>query len=166
MNTPRSDFFALAIPVTDLELSTRFYRDALGFEVGATRSPNEGKSGFVGRFMSKGGLVIELLEFENTNRVWKKAFDPDEKMRINDSVEPCDQIGIVSHIVLDCKNSAVEEAVVVANGGSVAMRESVEMTGGMGTISFVFVRDPDGLWIELANFPNTKVRNEYAGLSG
>jgi catechol 2,3-dioxygenase-like lactoylglutathione lyase family enzyme len=160
-----SQFFCCVIMVSDLERSTRFYRDGLGFKVGKERSPNGGAMGVTGRFMKKDGLLIELVAFEKP-LVFDgsvKMVDSDAAMPTNTSVQPCDQLGMVSHVVFDCVDTSVEEAAILANGGTVGQRASVQLPDGIGTMNFVFVRDPDGLWLELLHFENEQVRNRYVG---
>jgi catechol 2,3-dioxygenase-like lactoylglutathione lyase family enzyme len=151
MTAPRSFFGVMAITVANLDRSTRFYRDALGFTERNTTSPGGGSFGVTARFLEKDGVVLEIVEFASP--------PPSEN-----SLQPMGRMGILSHLAFNVGSLAETEAAIVASGGAVVepTRLSMELSG-FGPVEIVYARDPDGIWIELISVDEA-TRRRYVGL--
>ena len=152
MSAPHAIFGCVAILVTDLERSTRFYCDALGFTQRATTRPNGGASGVTARFVEKNGTVIELVELASPP-------PPDQ------STQPMSRTGMLSHLAFNVADLAATEAAVTANGGTVleGSRAAMQLEG-LGPVEILYARDPDGIWIELLSVDEA-ARLRYGGLA-
>ncbi len=152
MTAPHTIFGCVAILVSDLERSTRFYCDALGFAERATTRPNGGASGVTARFVEKNGTVIELVELASPP-------PPDQSDR------PMSRTGILSHLAFNVADLAQVAVAVVAKGGQILdqTRASLDLAG-LGPVEIVYARDPDGIWIELLSVDEA-ARLRYGGLA-
>jgi catechol 2,3-dioxygenase-like lactoylglutathione lyase family enzyme len=151
MSAPLSFFGVTAITVADLDRSTRFYRDALGFTERNTTSPGGGSFGVTARFLEKDGVVLEIVEFVSP--------PPAEG-----ALQPMGRLGMLSHLAFNVGNLAEVEAAIQASGGTIVepTRLSMELTG-FGPVEIIYARDPDGIWIELISIDEAK-RRRYVGI--
>jgi catechol 2,3-dioxygenase-like lactoylglutathione lyase family enzyme len=124
--------------VTDLERSQRFYVEVLGFTLDRSLSVPDNPSakllrltpplGMTARYLSRDGLVLELIHFERTG-------NPPARERVVN--EPG-----LTHLSFSVDDVAATSSRVAEYGGTVL--EDTDL-GGMA----IFVRDPDGQLIEL-----------------
>jgi catechol 2,3-dioxygenase-like lactoylglutathione lyase family enzyme len=141
MENERKDVFShIGVCVSDLDRSTRFYTEALGFTLRnsvTTGSPFEVLTELPeiqlrANFMVRDGTTVELLCYERP-----PAIGPTER-------RPMNQIGIthLSLIVSDLK-ATVDR--IVEHGGKALPQTRVQ--GPVGDM--MFCTDPDGVRIEL-----------------
>ena len=144
-------FGITALCITDLERSTRFSCDALGYRELTTTSPNGGALGVTARFLDLDGRALELVEFVNA--------PPAEQ-----SEYPMGHTGLISHLAYNVADLAATEAAVIAAGGTIAefTRNDMDLEG-LGKCTIVYARDPDGIWIELISVDEA-ARRRYVGL--
>jgi lactoylglutathione lyase len=140
----------VGVCVDDIEASTRFYRDVLGFTVRSTGSlaPDVGPimelDGVRGRncFLDRGELTIELLEFTTPP--------------VADGLErrPMNRHGF-THMA--CHVDSIDDVIrpIEDAGGAVLAHTRRQITrGGFdGPIEIMYVTDPNGVRIELIQFP-------------
>ncbi|MBB4632681.1 VOC family protein [Sphingosinicella soli] len=144
-------FAITALCITDLERSTRFYCDALGYRALTTTRPDGGALGVSARFLDLDGRMLELVEFRDS--------PPPEKADF-----PVSRTGLISHLAYNVANLAETEAAVVAAGGTIAeLTRSQMQLEGLGSCTIIYVRDPDGIWIELISVDEA-ARRRYVGL--
>ena len=134
----------VAIAVTDLEVSTRFYTEGLGFEAGpsfnagdevAAVSEVEPPVHMTSRYLTKGGFRLELMGW---------ASPP---------VHGCasqqrNQRGL-THLSFEVDDIAAVEARLLDLGGGELTDARVHLDRAPAAISLVFLTDPDGTRIEL-----------------
>jgi len=137
----------VGICVSDLDRSTRFYRDALGF---AEVHRIDVKGGDAERllalepvelnavYLERDGTVIELLEFVQPGHV------------TSDAPRPMNRVGF-THLSLRVSDFDAVLAGVEACGGAVL--HDTETRREAWGMAVVFVTDPDGLRIELLQAP-------------
>ena len=134
-------FSHLGICVSDLERSTRFYRDALGFEPAESFEVAEPFGTLMeldgvrlrSQFLRREGMALELLHFATPDAV------ADEPAR------PLNRFGFthLSILVDDLDEAAAR---VEAAGGTLKRHTEVALDP---THRFVYCADPDGTRIEL-----------------
>jgi lactoylglutathione lyase len=137
-------FSHIGICVRDLEISTRFYEEVLGFhriysldfadgEVSATM---ERPGPFSSRMLGRGDLRIELLWWHDT--------DPDVPAP---GRPPMDSVGFTH---LSFRVDGVHDLVEVAErcGGAAWPSTLTAMGEGEGAVAFLYLTDPDGNRIE------------------
>jgi catechol 2,3-dioxygenase-like lactoylglutathione lyase family enzyme len=134
----------VALAVSDLEASTRFYRDGLGFAEGPTFvsgdetaavSEVEPPVKMTMQYLTKGGLRIGLMGWETPSVQGNPS-----RYR--------NQRGI-THLSFEVDDVAATESRLVELGGSSVPGARVTMGRAPIEITVVFVADPDGTRIEL-----------------
>lgn len=140
--------------VADLDTSLRFYRDVIGLAVSVTQpfAPNEaiaklgategGQSRIAVLDVPGSELGVELIEYKDIERTMQRPrfFDPGAanlQLRMRD-IDPVFE-----------KIASFPGARVITGGG-----KPVTIQVPNGEIHAVFVQDPDGFVIELAEVPN------------
>jgi catechol 2,3-dioxygenase-like lactoylglutathione lyase family enzyme len=134
----------IGLCVTNMDRSLRFYRDGLGFTVGAqfhlTRQIAEVEPpvDVVSQFIHLGGLTIELLDYASPG-----TFGTPHHRR--------NQLGLthLSFIVDDVEARALD---LEAAGGTIL--QDTRNDPADPTLRILFVGDPDGNRIELMSFPD------------
>jgi catechol 2,3-dioxygenase-like lactoylglutathione lyase family enzyme len=137
------------ITVPNLERSLAFWRDVLGFEISHTAHQTgelakeiTGVSGAelkLGVLKAPGGHKIELLEY----------LAPADRKYV--SLRPCD-VGSIHVALLVTDLDAVLER-IAASGCKAAGEPQTLKTGPNAGKRVVYVRDPDGITIELMQSP-------------
>ncbi len=140
------------ITVSNLERSLAFWRDVIGFEVshfahqsGELAEEITGVSGAelkLAVVKAPDGHKMELLEY----------LAPPDRKRIN--LRPCD-VGSVHVALLVNDLDAVLER-IAASGWKAAGKPQTLKTGPNAGKRVVYVRDPDGITIELMQHPSTQ----------
>jgi catechol 2,3-dioxygenase-like lactoylglutathione lyase family enzyme len=145
--------------VSDIERSTRFYCDALGFEpvselivIGQEFSKLSGAAGDAKtylRFIRRDEVTIELLCSEAAPVTGRPARD---------------RLGLW-HLCLNVADIDAEIARIRAHGGAVReeTRTVFDLAGGK-TMEIVYCSDPDGQPVELTNIPDG-VLGDYQAVS-
>ncbi len=137
-------FSHVGVCCSDLERSTRFYVDALGFrevftmDLGDEVSATMEQSGrFRSRMLSRGDLRLELLHW-----VEPQAGGPTTR-------RPMTQLGI-THLCFRVDDIEVAARRVEECGGSVhrSTRSELPNPGGP-SVQLMYVTDPDGVRVEL-----------------
>ena len=123
--------------VTDLERSRRFYEQALGFRFERSIHPPDGVCstllgvdlpvGLTAVYLTNGGFVLELLQFERPG-------NPASRRR------PMNEPGL-THLSVSTPDLAATVALVPTLGGQVLGETDVGAA--------VMIRDPDGQLLEL-----------------
>ena len=123
--------------VTDLERSRRFYEQALGFRFERSIQPPDGVCstllgvdlpvGLTAVYLTNGGFVLELLQFERPG-------NPASRRR------PMNEPGL-THLSVSTPDLAATVALVPTLGGQVLGETDVGAA--------VMIRDPDGQFLEL-----------------
>ena len=123
--------------VTDLERSRRFYEQALGFRFERSIQPPDGVCstllgvdlpvGLTAVYLTNGGFVLELLQFERPG-------NPASRRR------PMNEPGL-THLSVSTPDLAATVALVPTLGGQVLGETDVGAA--------VMIRDPDGQLLEL-----------------
>jgi len=145
-------FSHVGICVSDMDRSLRFYRDHLGFreQYGYNIGPEFGVlmelEGVVGKsyFLERDGVRIELLTYDRP-----PATGSGERRAMNElgvthfGVRVSDLVGMV-------KDLRAAGVTVVESS-----RLTIEGEGDEESREWVFVTDPDGVRIELIQFPPT-----------
>ncbi len=132
----------VGVCVSDLERSTRFYCEALGFERAESFEVGDEFAGLMelgsvrlaSQFLRRDGLAVELLHF---------AAPPAEGER---SRRPMNRFGLTHLCVRVDDVDAVAGAIAAAGG---AVHEHTRTTLADGQIDFVYCSDPDGTRLEL-----------------
>ena len=141
---PIECFSHIAIRVSDVSRSRRFYRDVLGFRELTELSIEGGPTALL---LGEPGVKLDavFLEREGT-RV---------ELQQIDSAGADERAGFVrmglAHIALRVRNLELVTAEAVAAGGSV-LEQSYFRHAELGS-QVVFVTDPDGTYIELIEAP-------------
>lgn len=134
----------VAMAVADLEASTRFYTEGLGFEPGpsfesgdevAAASEVEPPVAMTAQYLTKDGFRLELMG-------WRSPTVQGTASRHRN------QRGL-THLSFEVDDIASTEARLVELGGSAIPGAGLHLDGGPVTISVVFLSDPDGSRIEL-----------------
>ncbi len=148
----------VGVVVSDLERSTRFYVDGLGFENLFTYESGSEVAKLAdldpdvhltGRFLRKPGIRLELMLYR--------------KPRPSPGPRPMDQIGGPTHIALRVEDMDAAIAAVRAFGGTVNEygRTKYEIVPGED-IELVHCLDPDGMKLELVKMGET-IRKQMDG---
>ena len=141
-------FSHIGVCVSDLERSSRFYRDALGFEqVGSHHIGDEFASlmevpgvDLDSVMLARDGVTVELLGFRSPGHVGEAERRPMNRLGLTHLSFLVDDVDAVA--------SAVEGAGGVLIGGT---RTTLDVAGV--TLDFVYCTDPDGTRIELMHLP-------------
>jgi glyoxylase I family protein len=137
----------IGICVSDLERSTAFYRDALGFEErsglevsGADAERLVGLDDLKLRavYLERDGTRIELLHYESPGVV------------AGEKPNPLNRLGL-THLSLRVTSLAPVEQAIVQLGGAILAESRIE--NARFRTKAVFATDPDGLRIELLETP-------------
>lgn len=137
----------VGVCVSDLGVSTRFYREALGFEPAESYEVGDefaalmelgGSATVASQFLRRDGLAIELLHFA------EPAADGDRTRR------PMNRFGL-THLCFTVDDVEAVAAAVAAAGGTV--HEHTRTTLADGVLDFVYCSDPDGTRLELMKVP-------------
>lgn len=133
----------VGVCVSDLEASTRFYRDALGFEVAESFEVGDEFAPLMGlgetatlasQFLRREGLAIELLHFAEPRSDGERT------------ARPMNRFGL-THLCFHVDDVEAVAAAIVAAGGTV--HEQTRTTLADGALDFVYCTDPDGTRLEL-----------------
>jgi lactoylglutathione lyase len=144
MASPSYVFSHVGICVTDLQQSLRFYCDGLGFEKGeafpidstfAAALEVPGDVTLTSQFIRREGLAVELLHFTSP--------DP-----IGSPSEHRNQLGL-THLSFYVDDVDATVAALVAVGGTLLESTRTTVEG----VDLVFLRDPDGVRVELMLAP-------------
>jgi glyoxylase I family protein len=137
-------FSHFGICVSDLELSLRFYCEALGFEKAESHEIGTEFAALMdfedvsvtSQFIRKGSTAIELLSFTDP-----ESFGDQQRRPVN-------QLGL-THLSFRVSDVEAVAAQVVALGGSrvASSRTTIDFAGT--PLEFVYCTDPDGVRIEL-----------------
>ena len=142
------DFSHVGVCCSDLDRSTRFYVDALGFrevftmelgdEVAATmEATSERGIRFVSRMLARGDVRVELLHWLEPD-----ASGPTTR-------RPMTRLGI-THLCFRVADLEAVAAQVEECGGSVHRQTYTELAGaGTDPVRLLYVTDPDGVRVEL-----------------
>jgi len=127
----KMDFIYTGIRVRDLKQSIEFYTTTMGMnEVG------RGK-------MQAGGVYVELKSKGSTQRLELNYYPPGSKF-FEKYVEGSE----LDHLAFSCDNVRESYKKALARGATSAVEPWDE-----GGSTLAFVRDPDGVWIELHSKP-------------
>lgn len=137
---PSVAFMHVGMCVSDIERSTRFYTEALGFQLERSLEILPPFHQLIelptikaqARFLRLGGLMIELMDFEEPGFLGPAAR------------RPMNQLGY-THITLVVDDLAAVSRRIEACGG--AVQSDLKLSHAMG--EFVFANDPDGARLEL-----------------
>jgi catechol 2,3-dioxygenase-like lactoylglutathione lyase family enzyme len=159
----QNDFQVLAVSIStsDLDRSTRFFCEGLGFKVGATRLNNhmspdaEGAelTGIPGgrwhtRFLLRPEINIELIQFLDP-----PAFG--ERTR-----KPVNQIGATC-LIIKCRDTHATAVRLAALGGTISFDDSIEAFGLVTAI----VTDPDGFFgVQLVTATDEELKGGKLGM--
>jgi glyoxylase I family protein len=134
----------VALAVSDLQTSQRFYSEGLGFEAGPCFESGDEVAGvsevappvrMVSQFLTKDGFRLELMGWEAP----EVHGEPSQTRN---------QRGI-THLSFEVDDIATTEANLLALGGASIPDASVRIDKKPAPISLVFISDPDGTRIEL-----------------
>ena len=137
----------VGVCVSDVERSTRFYCEALGFEAAEAFDVGDEFGRLMeldsvqlhSQFLRRDGQAIELLAFS--------APEPGgSKER-----RPMTQFGL-THLCFRVDDVEAVAAAVVEHGGTV--HENTRTTLADGVLDFVYCSDPDGVRLELMKTPS------------
>ena len=162
-DAPLSAFSHLAVAVTDLGRSARFYERAFGFRRAARSYVGTGPrlervmelpgAHVDGLFLRHGGFLLELLAYRSS--------DPDARVP-----HAPDAIGFahLSFVVDDIDSAFVR----VGEAGGTVRPESRMSTafGGGEPVAMAFVTDPDGNRIELIEHRDDRARRTHGRFLG
>ena len=137
----------VGVCVSDVEASTRFYCEALGFEaaeafdVGDEFGPLMELDGVQlhSQFLRRDGQAIELLSFAQPEPGGAK------------DRRPMTQFGL-THLCFRVDDVEAVAAAVAAHGGTVL--DHTRTTLADGALDFVYCTDPDGVRLELMKVPS------------
>jgi lactoylglutathione lyase len=150
---PREDIRVshVALAVSDLEASTRFYAEGLGFEAGASFHSGDEVAGvsevkppvrMTSRYLTKNGFRLELMGWE------LPAVHGTASQYRN-------QRGL-THLSFEVDDIAATEARLLALGAAPIPGARVHLDRKPAAISLVFLADPDGTRIELLQRHGTR----------
>ena len=123
-------FSHVALNVSDIVVSTAFYRDVLGFEQ-LSQSEIEGELGHSVGFRTPSGVALELLQLNEADGQPAAVSGTGDSVRLAFGVE---DIAVAARHLADA---------------GVAILHEMESDG----IQMIFFADPDGRTIELDCFP-------------
>lgn len=139
----------LGMCVSDMERSTRFYVDGLGFEpvidyrVGPEYGPlmEVDEPAVASQFLRRDGVSIELLQFLHPGHIGDGT-----RREMN-------RLGL-THLCLRVDDVEATARAIAAAGGTVveSTRTTLDLGPGL-TTDFVYCTDPDGTRIELMRLP-------------
>jgi catechol 2,3-dioxygenase-like lactoylglutathione lyase family enzyme len=137
-------FSHFGICVSDLELSLRFYCEALGFEPAESHTIGNDfarlmdlpEVAVTSQFIRRGATAIELLAFSEP-----APFGDRERRAVN-------QLGL-THLSFRVSDLAGVAAKVVELGGAVVESSRTTIDFGGTQLEFVYCTDPDGVRVEL-----------------
>lgn len=137
----------VGVCVSDVERSTRFYCEALGFEVAEAFDVGDEFGRLMeldsvqlrSQFLRREGLAIELLSFSVPEPGGSKER------------RPMTQFGL-THLCFRVDDVEAVAAAVVEHGGTV--HENTRTTLADGVLDFVYCSDPDGVRLELMKTPS------------
>jgi catechol 2,3-dioxygenase-like lactoylglutathione lyase family enzyme len=163
MSSVQFTFCLIATVVTDLERSTRFYCDGLGFEqlnttgtggpqMRALLETSEDPT-ITARYLRKDGVTLELVYFENP-----------QVADSNGAYRPISLAGGPSHIAINVDDIDAALDIIREHGGQVLehTRASFDM-GDKPPIQMILCTDPDGVRIELLSMDES-LRRQLVGL--
>jgi lactoylglutathione lyase len=141
-------FSHLGICVSDLERSTRFYCEALGFAAAESHAVGEEFGPLMelenvavrSQFLRRDGMSIELLHFGSP----EASGDGGRR--------PMNRLGL-THLSVRVDDVDAVAATVVALGGAVVDGTRTRFEFGEVPLDFVYCTDPDGVRIELMRLP-------------
>ena len=134
----------VALAVSDLEASTRFYAEGLGFERGATWHSGDEVAAvsevappvrLTSRYLMKDGFRLELMDWK-TPAVHGAA------------AQTRNQRGL-THLSFEVEDIAATEARLLELGGKPLPEARVHFDREHAAFTIVFLADPDGTRIEL-----------------
>jgi catechol 2,3-dioxygenase-like lactoylglutathione lyase family enzyme len=133
-------FSHYGICVSDMEASTRFYVEALGYTKAEDFTVGNEFAALMGldevtlasQFLEKDGARLELLAFAVPGTVGEAAMRPINKLGL-------------THLSFRVEDVDAVAALVEQHGGTV----HPETRTTMGTLDFVYCSDPDGTRVEL-----------------
>lgn len=120
-------FTYTGVRVRDLERASRFYRKAMGMRV-----VNRGR-------MDAGGLFVHLKSPASSQVLELNWYPAGSRFH-----EPYANGSELDHLAFWCRDARADFARLVAAGAEVAVEPWDE-----GSWTLAFVKDPDGIWIEL-----------------
>jgi predicted enzyme related to lactoylglutathione lyase len=133
-------FSHYGVCVSDMEASTRFYVEALGFTKAEDFTVGNEFAALMGldevtlasQFLEKDGVRLELLSFVVPGSVGDAE------------VRPINKLGL-THLSFRVEDVDAVAALVAEHGGTV----HAETRTTMGTLDFVYCSDPNGTRVEL-----------------
>jgi catechol 2,3-dioxygenase-like lactoylglutathione lyase family enzyme len=141
---------ATAISVSDLDRSTRFYCEGLGFKEGPSSGMQTAEAGgeiakmmalpsakFQSRFLQRPDGGLEMIQFYQPSPIGKGEPTPNN-------------VGLRG-LLFNCPDAAAAAARLVELGGTLIYGGK---DGGTGTYPSYFVFDPDGVRIQLVSIPS------------
>ena len=127
----RYTFAYVGVQVRDLDRSVAFYRDVLGMAVRRRERVPE-TSGEWAELVSPGSpLLLELNWYPEGSKHFSGPYRRGNEL---------------DHLAFDCEDADAAYRDLVAHGAEPALAPFTE-----GGTRLAFVRDPDGIWIELAS---------------
>ena len=134
----------LGVCVSDLDLSQRFYCEALGFEQVAAHEVGEEFSGLMeldgvrlrSRMIAKDGVTLELLGYD------APGITGDGTRR------PMNMLGL-THLCLKVDDVEATAEAIEALGGTIVRSTRTTIPMGATSLEFLYCTDPDGVRIEL-----------------
>lgn len=120
-------YFYTGIRVRNLERSIKFYTETMGM-----KETHRGT-------MMEGGIYVHLKSQDSEQRLELNYYPPGKK-HYEEYVEGSE----LDHLAFWCENVRDSYGKVLAGGGVSAIEPWDE-----GTETLTFVKDPDGVWIEL-----------------
>lgn len=127
----RFRFAYVGIQVRDLDRSIAFYRDGLGMQVRSRETVPETHGEWAELRSPDSPLVLELNWYPEGSKHFRGPY------RHGDELD---------HLAFDCEDADVAYRELVARGAKPALPPFTE-----GGSRLAFVRDPDGIWIELGS---------------
>ena len=124
-------FAYVGIQVRDLDRSIAFYRDLLGMQVSAREKVAETHGEWAELRSPDSPLVLELNWYPEGSRHFRGPY------RRGDELD---------HLAFDCEDADAAYRELMAKGAKPALPPFTE-----GGSRLAFVKDPDGIWIELGS---------------
>ena len=134
----------LGVCVSDLDLSQRFYCEALGFEQVAAHEVGEEFSGLMeldgvrlrSRMIAKDGVTLELLGYDAPGTTG------------DGTRRPMNGLGL-THLCLKVDDVEATAEAIEALGGTIVRSTRTTIPIGATSLEFLYCTDPDGVRIEL-----------------